>query len=88
MLRAVPATMLIAALKACCVEVGHFELSNFFNLCFGDVRNLGLVGHTGTALDSASLLDENGCGRGLGDEGERTILVNRDDNGNDETRLL
>ena len=70
------------------VKVGHLELGDLADLSLGDIGDLGLVGNAGAALYTAGLLDKNGCGRGLGDKGEGTVLINGDNNGDYQTGLL
>lgn len=78
----------IAASKEAVVQVGHFGLSDLLDLLFGDGGYLVLVGNAGSLVNAASLLDENRRGRGLGDESERTILINGDHYGNDQAGVV
>ena len=75
-------------LDAGSIEVTHFRLGDLFDLVHGDGRDFGLVGFTGSFLDSASLLDEDSCGRGLGDECETVVCINCDDDRNDEAHVI
>src|SRR4029453_9409638 len=62
------------------VEVFHLGGRNLFDLRLGQLGNLDGVRSSRTLGDACSLLDEL-CGRrGLGDEGEGTVFVNRDFN--------
>ena len=51
------------------------------------MSNLGLVGNTGTTINGASLLDQLGSRRGLGNKGEGTVSVNSDDYRDDEANV-
>ena len=70
------------------VEVGHLRLGDLADLFFRQGSNLRLVGGCGCGLDTASLLDKNGGGRSLRDEGEGTVGLDRDDDGNDQTDVI
>ena len=65
------------------VQVGHFGAGDLLQLLLRDGRDLRLVGHAGTALDTDSLLDKDSRRGRLGDEAEGTVSVNSDDNGDD-----
>ncbi len=52
------------------------------------VATLFLLGTPEARLDVALLLDEDGSGRSLGDEGEGTVSVHGDDNGDDEAHVV
>ena len=69
------------------VEIGHLHFRDFLNLRLRDLGNLVLIGLGAAALDAARLLDENGCGRRLQNERKGTILINRDDDGDDKPFL-
>ena len=76
-----------SGLQRGCVEVGHFGLGDLFDLRFGDLGDFVTIGFGGAALDAAGFLDEHGCGRGLELEREAAVGVDRDDDGDDESRL-
>ena len=86
--RAVPATMLIAASTLAALRSGIFSSAISLNLRLGDVGHLVAVGTTGSVLQTAGLLDQNGGRGSLGDEGERTVLINGNNYRDDQTDLL
>ena len=77
-----------SGLQAAGVQVAHLHLSDLLNGSLGNSGDLVLVGDAGTRLDVALLLDQDGRGGRLGDEGEGTVSVHGDDNGNDETHVI
>ena len=60
------------------VEVGHLGLGDLTHLGLGDRGDLRGPRVRGTLLDAGSLEDEPRSGRGLEDERERAVLVDRD----------
>ena len=70
----------LSSLQSSAVQVGHLDLSDLRNLSLGDGANLGLVGNTGTTLQTDCLHDQHGGRRSLGDEGEAAVSVNSVDN--------
>ena len=69
------------------VEVGHLGLPDLAGLVHGDRADLGGVGRAGALLDASGLLDHLRRGRGLEDEREGAVLVNRDLDGDDVPAL-
>jgi hypothetical protein len=63
------------------VEVGELLLGDVAHLLLGDRRDLRLVGLGRALVEPDGLLDEHRGGRGLRDEGERAVLVDRDHHG-------
>src|SRR6185436_3905407 len=61
------------------VQVGELALGDLADLGLGDPRAL---------LDARGLLDEHGRRRGLRDERERPVLVDRDHDGNRRAHLI
>src|SRR3954451_23350143 len=60
------------------VEVGHLGGGDLADLRLGDLGDLGLVRLAGALLHACGLEDHPGGRRRLGDEGEGTVLVDRD----------
>src|SRR5690606_21055858 len=60
------------------VEVDHLALGDLADLVLGERPDLVGVRRTRTLADACRLLDELGGRRGLGDEGEGTVFVDRD----------
>src|SRR5215216_4984166 len=65
------------------VEVGHLGPGDLTHLFLGQLADLLLVRDAGALLQTCGLLDELRGRRGLGDERERTILVDGDLDGDD-----
>ena len=63
-------------------------LSNLLNGGLGDGCHLSLVGDTGAGLNVALLLNQDGCGGRLGDEGEGAVSIHRNDHGDDHTHVV
>ena len=57
-----------SSFDGCSVKVRHLCFCDLADLILSDLTNLGLVRNSGTAFDTDSLLDKNGCGRSLSDE--------------------
>src|SRR4051794_32457341 len=60
------------------VEVGHLGLGDLADLVTGDRGDLGLVRLARALLDAGGLEQHARGRRGLGDKGERAVLVDRD----------
>src|SRR5699024_4882714 len=58
------------------------------DLFAGNLRNLCLVRHARTALDAASLLNQNSSGGSLGDKSEGTVSIDRNHNGDNQTHVV
>src|SRR6185503_5165313 len=70
------------------VQVGHLRLGDRLQLVAPQPADLLAVGLARALLDPQRLLDQDGGRRGLGDEVERAILVDRDLDGDDAAVLL
>ena len=70
------------------VQVGHFGAGDLLQLLLRNGRDLRLVGHAGTALDTDSLLDKDSRRGRLGDEAEGTVRIDRNDDRNQVTDIL
>ena len=51
------------------VQVGHLGFCDLLHLLLGDLSHLVLVRLSGSGVDTGSLLDQDGSGGSLGDEG-------------------
>ena len=49
-----------SSFQSVAVQIGHLGLGNLGDLCLGDGANLVLVGHTGTALQTDGLQNQQG----------------------------
>src|SRR4029077_684180 len=65
------------------VEIGELLFGDLAQLRLGDRADLHAVGLARALADAQRLANEHGGGRGLGDERERTVLVDGYDDGND-----
>ena len=63
------------------VQVRHLFLANIFDLFLTDGAHLVFVWHPGAFGDAGRLFQQRGCGGTLGDEVKRTIVIDRDDDG-------
>jgi hypothetical protein len=79
MLRAVPATISIAASTSFAFRSGHLLLGDVTQLRGGERAHLVAVGDAGSLLDAGGLLDQLCHRRLLEDERERAVLVDRED---------
>ncbi len=70
------------------IKIPHFPLSDFGDLFFGELANLGFVGLLGTGGNIERLLDQDGGRRLLCDEGEALVLVDSDHHREDVAGLL
>ena len=75
-------------LDASGIQIRHLHLRDLANLILGDGSYLRLVGHSGTGLQVAGLLQKNCCRRSLGDEAEASVRVNGDYYGDDQVTLI
>src|SRR5947208_16422156 len=69
------------------VQVGHLGGGDLPDLVAGDRADLGLVRDAAALLDPGGLEDQLRGRRGLGDEGERAVLVDGDLYGDDVAAL-
>ena len=69
------------------VEVGHLLLGDLANVFLGDGCDLVSLGNTGSGVNAASLLDQEGGRRSLANEGEATVGVHGDNDGDHETHI-
>ena len=79
---------LLSGLDVVGIEIGHLDLGDLGELLLSELANLIALGNGGTALELELLLDQVSRRRGLGDEGERTILVDGNLNGDDVAHLV
>lgn len=70
------------------VEVGKLRLCDFLHLRLGKFAHLHGIGLRTCRFQTQRLLDKNGCGRRFQDERKGTVLINRDDDGNDKPRFI
>src|SRR5215469_18913766 len=73
-----PSDNLLGGLNRIGVQVRHLGLGNLPDLRHGHGPDLVLMRLTAALLHPSCLLDQLGSRRGLGDEGERPVLVDRD----------
>ena len=76
--RAVPSTIFIGGLDVVGVEVGHLGRRDLAHLVAVDPADLVGVRRRAALLQAGGLLDQLGGRRGLRDERERTVFVDRD----------
>ena len=76
--RAVPATCAIAPSMSIALTSGILVCGDLPDLGLGDLRDRLAPGRGRALLDPRGLAQQDRSGRGLGDEGERAILVDRD----------
>ena len=89
MLRAVPATMLMAASTLAALRSGILMVGDLPYLVLGELGNLlRCWGWPEADSQAAGLLDKNGRGGSLGDEGVGAILVHRDDDRDNQAGVL
>ncbi len=74
--------------EVCSIEVWHFDLSDFLQLCFCDFCNFGFVWYTRTGFDFALFFDEYSSRRGLGDKGEGSVSIYSDDDRDDHANVI
>src|SRR5690625_1111932 len=70
------------------VQIRHLGLRDLADLCLGDLADLVGVRRRRALLEAGGLLDQLGGRWGLGDEGERAILVHRDLDRDDGSALV
>src|SRR5699024_3211730 len=70
------------------VQIRHLGLRDLADLCLGDLADLVGVRDGGALLEAGGLLDELGGRRGLRDDGERAVLVDRDLDRDDVATLI
>ena len=76
------------AFKRVTVEIGHFRFCDFLYLRLGELADLYFVGRCARRIEPQRLFDKHGCGGRFENERERTVLIDRDHDGNDEPVLL
>ena len=93
--RAVPATIFLAASMSLALRSGILisailvsDLGDLGELLLGELADLVALGDAGATLEAQLLLDELGSGRGLADEVEGAVLVDRDLDGDDVAGLV
>ena len=69
------------------VEVGHLLLGDLANVFLGDGSDLVSLGNTGSGVNAAGLLDQEGGRRSLANEGEATVGVHGDNDRDHETHI-
>src|SRR6476469_9335864 len=69
---------LVRGVEVVRVEVGELDLGDLTDVRLGDRRDLLLVRHRGALVDARGLEDQASGRRGLGDEVERAVFVDRD----------
>ena len=79
---------LLGGLDVVGVEVGHLDLGDLGELLLGELADLVALGDAGATLEAELLLDELSGGRGLADEVEGAVLVDRDLDGDDVAGLV
>jgi len=70
------------------VEVLHLRLGDFLDLLARHLADFVLVRNAGALLDAGGFEQEHGRGRGLGDERERAVGEDGDDDRDDEALVL
>ena len=69
------------------VEVGHLLLGDLANVFLGDGCDLVSLGNTGSGVNAACLLDQQGGRRSLANEGEASVGEHGDNDGDHETHI-
>src|SRR6266566_4906211 len=70
------------------VQIFHFDFDNIEHLFAGDLANFFLVGLFGPGGDSSSFLEQGGSRWRFGDECERFVLIDGDDDRNNHSGLI
>ena len=70
------------------VQIGHLHLCDFLDLSLRQLADLDGIGLCACRFKPQRLFDKDGCGRRFQDEREGTILIDRNDDGDDESRFV